>query len=284
MSENLSSQKNAKIHPTSVISADVELGPDVEIGPYCLIQGKVKIGRGTLIEGHATVGSKSSILEIGENNHISPGAVIGGPPQDISYKGEPTKLIIGSNNVFREFSTVNIATSKGDGITEVGNNCYFMAYTHVGHDCKIGNNVVMANDTHLGGHCEIQDNVVIGGVCAFNQFTKVGRNAFVAGSSVVNKDILPFSRAQGNWAVVRATNKVGLLRKGFTKDEVQNIHKAIRILIMGKGTVEEALARISSECTADQHIAFLTHFVKSSKRGIAIARGVKADWTDSSDS
>jgi UDP-N-acetylglucosamine acyltransferase len=273
----------SKIHPTSVLSPEVELGPDVEIGPYCLIQGKVKIGRGTLIEGHATVGCRSGILEIGENNHISPGAVIGGPPQDISYKGEPTKLIIGSNNVFREFSTVNIATSKGDGQTEIGNNCYFMAYTHVGHDCKIGNNVVMANDTHLGGHCEIQDNVVIGGVCAFNQFTKVGRNAFVAGGSVVNKDILPFSRAQGNWAVVRATNKVGLLRKGFAKDEVQNIHKAIRILIMGTGTVDEALARIQSECTASPNLDFLMHFVKSSKRGIAIARGVKAVPADLSE-
>ncbi len=274
---------SAKVHPTSILSPDVELGPDVEIGPYCMIQGRVKIGRGTLIEGHATVGSRSGILEIGENNHISPGAVIGGPPQDISYKGEPTKLIIGSNNVFREFSTVNIATSKGDGITEVGHNCYFMAYTHVGHDCKIGNNVVVANDTHMGGHCEIQDNVVIGGVCAFNQFTKVGRNAFVAGSSVVNKDILPFSRAHGNWAVVRATNKVGLLRKGFSKDEVQNLHKAIRILIMSKGTVEESLARIQSECISSPNLDYLIHFVKSSKRGIAIARGVKAESLDSSE-
>ncbi len=275
---------SSKVHPTSILSPDVELGPDVEIGPYCMIQGKVKIGRGTLIEGHATVGSRSGIIELGENNHISPGAVIGGPPQDISYKGEPTKLIIGSNNVFREFSTVNIATSKGDGQTEVGNNCYFMAYTHVGHDCKVGNNVVMANDTHLGGHCEIQDNVVIGGVCAFNQFTRVGRNAFVAGSSVVNKDILPFSRALGNWATVRATNKVGLLRKGFSKDEVQNVHKAIRMLIMGKGTVEEAIARIQSDCAPSPNIDFLIHFVKSSKRGIAIARGVKADALESSES
>lgn len=264
---------SAKIHPTSVLSPDVELGPDVEIGPYCLIQGKVKIGRGTYIEGHTTVGYRHGIIEIGENNHISPGAVIGGPPQDISYKGEPTHLIIGSNNVFREFSTVNLATSKGDGKTEVGNNCYFMSYTHVGHDCKIGNNVIMANNSHLGGHCEIEDGVVIGGVCAFNQFTKVGKNAFVAANSVVNKDILPFSRAQGSWALVRATNKVGLLRKGIAKDEVQNIHKALRILIMGKGTVDEALARIQSECSQSPQIDYLVHFVKSSKRGIAISRG-----------
>ena len=202
-----------KVHPTSVLSPDVELGPDVEIGPYCLIQGKVKIGKGTFVEGHATVGSRSGILEIGENNHIAPGAVIGGPPQDISYKGEPTRLVIGSNNVFREFSTVNLATAKAEGVTRVGNNCYFMAYTHVGHDCRIGDNVIMANNTHVAGHCEIEDNVVIGGICAFNQFTKVGKNSFIAGSSVINKDILPFTKAQGNYAICRATNKVGLLRR-----------------------------------------------------------------------
>lgn len=265
-----------KIHPTSVLSPDVEVGPDVEIGPYCLIQGKVKIGRGTFIEGHATVGCRSGVLDIGENNHICPGAVIGGPPQDISYKGEPTQLIIGHNNVFREFSTVNIATSKGEGKTVVGDHGYFMAYTHIGHDCHIGNNVIMANDTHLGGHCVIEDNVVIGGVCAFNQFTKVGKNAFIAGSSVVNKDILPFSRAQGNYAIIRATNKLGLLRKGFSADDVQNIHKAIRIIIMGSKTIEEGLDRIRNECTPSPSIEYFVNFIKASKRGIAIARGVKA--------
>ena len=262
-----------KVHPTSVLSPNVILEEDVEIGPYCNIQGQVRIGKGTFIEGHVTVGYRHGIVEIGKNNHISPGAVIGGPPQDISYKGEPTKLIIGDNNIIREFTTFNLATSKGDGITSIGNNCYFMAYSHVGHDCKIGNNVIVANNSHFGGHCEVEDNVVIGGVCAFNQFSKVGRNSFVAGSSIVNKDILPFSRAQGNYAVVRATNKVGLLRKGFSKEEVANVHKAIRIIIMGSGTVEEALARIQSECKQSENIQALLHFVKSSKRGIAIHRG-----------
>lgn len=262
-----------KIHPSSVVSSDVELAEDVEIGPYCNIQGHVKIGQGTFIEGHVTVGSRYGIVEIGKNNHIAPGAVIGGPPQDISYKAEPTRLIIGDNNVIREFSTMNIATSKGDGATVIGNNCYFMAYSHVGHDCKIGNNVVVANNSHFGGHCSVEDNVVIGGVCAFNQFSKIGKNSFVAGSSIVNKDVLPFSRAQGNYAIVRATNKVGLLRKGFPKDEVSNIHKAIRIVIMGSATLEEAYSRIENECAPSENITYLVDFIKNSKRGIAIARG-----------
>jgi UDP-N-acetylglucosamine acyltransferase len=262
-----------KIHPSSVISSDVELSDDIEIGPYCNIQGQVKIGQGTYIEGHVTIGSRHGVVEIGKNNHIAPGAVIGGPPQDIGYKAEPTKLIIGDNNVIREFSTMNIATSKGDGATVIGNNCYFMAYTHVGHDCKIGNNVIVANNSHFGGHCFVEDNVVIGGVCAFNQFSKIGKNSFVAGSSIVNKDVLPFSRAQGNYAIVRATNKVGLLRKGFSKEEVGNIHKAIRIVIRGSATLEEAYARIEKECFQSENIDYLVNFIKSSKRGIAIARG-----------
>lgn len=262
-----------KIHPSSVVSDDVELSEDVEIGPYCNIQGRVKIGSGTFVEGHVTIGSRFGVVEIGKNNHIAPGAVIGGPPQDISYKAEPTRLIIGDNNVIREFSTLNIATSKGDGATVIGNNCYFMAYSHVGHDCKIGNNVVVANNSHFGGHCTVEDNVVIGGVCAFNQFSKIGKNSFVAGSSIVNKDVLPFSRAQGNYAIVRATNKVGLLRKGFSKEEVGNIHKAIRIVVIGSATLDEAYSRIEKECFASEHIDYLVQFIKTSKRGIAIARG-----------
>lgn len=258
-----------KVHPSSILDGDVEIGDDVEIGPYCLIQGKVKIGRGTIVEGHVTLGSRYGVLEIGEFNKFSPGAVIGGPPQDISYQSEPTQLKIGNHNTFREFSTVNIATNKGEKQTLIGNHNYFMAYTHVGHDCKIGNNVVVANDSHLGGHTEIEDGVVIGGVCAFNQYTKVGKNSFIAGSSVVNKDILPFSKAQGNYAVCRATNKVGLQRKGFSNEEVENVHRALRIIIMGTDTMDESIARIKTECQMSPNIEYLISFIKNSKRGVA---------------
>ena len=263
-----------KVHPTSIVSSDVVFEEDVEIGPYCNIQGQVKIGRGTFVEGHVTIGSRFGIVEIGKNNHIAPGAVIGGPPQDISYKAEPTKLIIGDNNVIREFATLNIATSKGSGATVIGNNCYLMAYSHVGHDCKIGDNVIVANNTNFAGHVTVEDNVTIGGVCGFTQFTRVGKYAFVAAQTTANKDILPFSRAEGHWAVVRATNKVGLLRKGFAKDEVANIHKAIRILIMGSSTLDEAFKRIENECQPSEHINYLVDFIKASKRGVAISRGV----------
>jgi UDP-N-acetylglucosamine acyltransferase len=169
-------------------------------------------------------------------------------------------LVIGDNNVFREFSTVNIATSKGTKQTVMGNNNYMMSYTHVGHDSIIGNNVVIANDSHIGGHCVIEDFVTIGGVCAFNQYVRVGKHAFIAGSSVVNKDILPFSKAQGTYAVVRATNKIGMQRKGFTLEEAQNMHKAIRIIIMGSDTIEQGIERIRQECTPCPHVDYFINF------------------------
>lgn len=257
------------IHPSTVVTGNLELGEGAIVGPYCLIQGNVKIGKGTIVEGHVSIGCKSGNIQIGANNHLHPGAVIGGPPQDVTYKGEETSLIIGDNNIFREFSTVNLATSKGDKLTEVGSNCYFMSYTHVGHDCKIGSHVIIANNSHIGGHCLIDDYVVIGGMCAFNQFTRVGKGAFIAGGSIVNKDILPYSKAQGNHAVVRATNKVGLARRGVPREEVDNIHRAIRILIMGSETQEEALARIDTECANSENIEYLLRFIRESKRGIA---------------
>ncbi len=264
-----------KIHPTSVISPDAQFEEGVEIGPYCLIQGKVHIGKGTVVEGHVTIGSRNSVLTIGENNHFSPGAVIGGPPQDVSYKGENTELIIGNNNTFREFSTVNIATLKGTRKTVIGNHCYLMSYTHVGHDSVIGDHVIIANDSHIGGHCHIEDGVVIGGVCAFNQYTRVGKLAFIAGSSIVNKDILPFSRAHGNHAFIRATNKLGLARNGLSREEVMNIHKAIRIVVFGSDTIEEGIARILNECSPSENIQYLIDFMKTSKRGVALNRNAK---------
>jgi UDP-N-acetylglucosamine acyltransferase len=260
---------NPNIHPSTVVYGDLQLEEGAVVGPYCLIQGKVKIGKNTIVEGHVSIGSKGGYVEIGAHNHLHPGAVIGGPPQDVTYKGEESSLFIGDHNVFREFSTMNLATSKGDKKTVIGSHCYFMSYTHVGHDCKVGNHVIVANDSHIGGHCDIDDYVVVGGMCAFNQFTRVGRNAFIAGGSIVNKDILPFSRAQGNHAVIRATNKVGLARRGLPREEVDNIHRAMRIMIMGSETTDEALARIDTECTPSENIEYFVRFIRESKRGIA---------------
>ncbi len=258
-----------KIHPTAVISPEAQIAEDVEIGPFSVIVGKVSIGSGCKLENNVCIGSEHGIVEIGKNNLFSPCCIIGKPPQDITYSGQDTKLVIGDRNVFREFSTANIATTKQDRVTLIGNDNYFMTFTHIGHDCVIGNNIVIANDTDLGGHTVIGDHVKIGGKCGFNQFSRIGQHAFIAGASIVNKDILPFTKAGGHYAISRASNKIGLERAGVSAKNIEMIHKAIRIILMGKCTLREAVIRIQNECEPTEEIQFLLKFITESKRGIA---------------
>ncbi len=257
------------IHPSAIISKSAELASDVSVGPFTVIQGRVKVDSGTQIESHCVIGNEHGVTRIGKKNHILSGAMVGGIPQDLTYKNEPTELTIGDGNTIREFVTINTGTKKGGGLTMIGNSCLLMAYVHIAHDCQIGNNVVIANTTNFAGHVIVEDNVRIGGVCSFNQFITVGRFAYIGGESAVNKDILPFTIAQGNYAVSRATNKIGLERSGFTKESVENIHRAIRFLLMGNRTIEEALELIEKECQASAEIDHLVQFVRKSERGIA---------------
>jgi UDP-N-acetylglucosamine acyltransferase len=257
------------IHPTAIISKGAELDSDVSVGPYCVIEGDVQIGKGTKISSHVVIGSEYGKVRIGEKNQIYSGAVIGGPPQDLKYNHEPTRLEIGHNNVIREFVTLNIGTHGGGGQTTIGSNNLLMAYVHVAHDCHLGSHIVIANTTNLAGHVNIDDHVRIGGVCSFNQFVRVGRYAYIAGTSAVNKDILPFSIAQGSYAAARATNKIGLERSGFSVEDVENIHRAIRAIIMGNRTIDEALELIQTDCATTDHVRYFVDFVKTSERGIA---------------
>lgn len=257
------------IHPTAIISKEAEIASDVVIGPFSVVMGKVSIGKGTRIESHVVIGSHHGIVEIGKNNHILSGAMVGGPPQDLKYKNEPTKLIVGDDNTLREFVTLNIGTVNGGGVTQIGNKNLLMAYVHVAHDCHLGNDVVIANTTNFAGHVTVEDHVRIGGVCSFNQFITIGKYAYIAGDSAVNKDVLPFTMAQGKYAVSRATNKIGLERAGFSKEEVENIHRAIRTVIMGNRTIEEALKTIEEECKPSDSIQHFVNFIKKSERGIA---------------
>lgn len=257
------------IHPTAILSKNCEIASDVEIGPYAVLMGRVKIDSRSKVGASAIVGSEYGIVEIGKNNFIGPHSYIGGPPQDISYKGDATRLVIGHNNIFREFVTVNIGTHKQEGVTKIGNHCMLMAYVHIAHDCVLGDRVVIANTTNFAGHVIVHDDVKIGGACNFSQFIRLGHHAYIAGDATVNKDILPFTIAQGKYALSRATNRIGLERAGFSESEIQNIHKAIRSLIMGNRTLEEAIAKIESECQQDKHIEYLLNFLRTSEKGLA---------------
>lgn len=260
---------SAQIHPSSVVSRETELADGVEIGPFCIIRGKVKIGAGTKLESHVSVGSEHGVVEIGRNNRISYGAALGGPPQDIHYKGEPTKLVIGDDNMIRECTTLNIGTIKGGGVTKVGSKNLIMAYVHLGHDVNMGDHNVIVNSTQIAGHVHIDHHVTISGVCAFNQFVRIGSYSFTAGYSSVNKDILPYCIARGNYAVATATNKIALERAGFSEEKVETLHQAIRIILKGTSTTNEAIERIQRECIPSPEIEYLVDFVRNSKRGLA---------------
>jgi UDP-N-acetylglucosamine acyltransferase len=258
------------IHPSSVVSKKAKIGKDVVIGPFCRVHDNVEIGDGCYLDSHVVVGSLYGEVIIGKNNKLYGFSLIGGPPQDLKYKNEKTKLILGENNTIRESVTMSIGTVTGTGETRVGNGNLIMAYAHVAHDNVIGNNNVIANSVQLAGHVTVEDKVTIGGMCAVNQFVHIGKHAFIGGGSLINKDILPFVIAQGSYAVARATNKIGLERSGFSEETVQNINRAIRILTQAKGTLEESVNRIQQECGNSEEVGYLLHFIKNSKRGIAL--------------
>lgn len=258
------------IHPSSVVSKEAEIGKGTVVGPFCVIRGKVKIGENCKLDSHVTIGHDHGIVEIGNGNHFCAGAAVGGPPQDLSYRNEPTKLIVGDDNTIREFATLNCGTVKGGGVTKVGHHCLIMAYAHVAHDCSIGDHVVIANSCQLAGHVVFEDHVKVGGMCGFNQFIRIGKYAFIAGDSAVNKDVLPYTMAQGKHAVMRATNRVLLERSGFSKEDIDGINRAIRIVTKGGGTLDEAVARIRAECPITPSLQYLLDFMDASDRGLAL--------------
>ena len=257
------------IHPTAYVGENSTIGDNVYLGPGAVVLGDTFIGNGSYIHNHATVGSKECKTVLGESNVVFPGAVVGGVPQDLKYNGEKTFLTIGNNNVFRECVTVNTGTVSGGEKTVIGNDNLIMAYCHVAHDCILGDHIVVANSTNFAGHVIVEDHVKIGGVCSFNQFVKVGQHAYIAGESSINKDILPFTIARGNYAISTVTNKIGLERAGFTPDEISSIHKSIRSLLKGERTIEETLEIMSSDTGKTEHVEYLISFVKTSQRGIA---------------
>lgn len=259
------------IHPTAIVSEEAEIHPEAKVGPYVVIRGRVTLKAGALVDQFATVGAENTVTVIGEGTRIYPGAVVGETPQDLKYSGEATKVIIGKNNMIREYVTIHAGTPTGGGETVIGDNGLFMAYVHIAHDCKIANHVVIANSTQLAGHVEMEDHVKVGGVCAFNQFVRLGQYSYIAGDSSVNKDVLPFAIAQGKYAVMRAANQIGMDRSGFSKEDIGAVRKALRIVTKGEHTtIEEALQRVENEVGDNSSVQLLLKFAKNSERGLAL--------------
>jgi UDP-N-acetylglucosamine acyltransferase len=258
------------IHPSVISSEHAKISAEAEIGPYCVIEGDVEIGPGTIIESHARIGSRYGRVTIGANNRIQHGAVLGGPPQDLGYDaGAYTALEIGSNNRIGEFVSINVGTAKGGGVTRVGNHNFIMAYTHVGHDCQLADHIVIVNGAQFAGHVTIEHHALVSGLAAVTQFTRLGAYSFMAAGAFANKDIVPFTIAEGHWAMPRAVNRVGLKRAGFEPSERRNIDNAIRLVLDRTLTIDEVMARIADECNPSPQIEHLLAFIRNSERGIA---------------
>ncbi len=235
------------IHPTAIVAPGARLAPDASIGPYCIVGENVVLEAGVSLLAHAVIEGRTTI---GAGTRIFPFAVIGLEPQDLKYRGEPSRLVIGHNNTIREHVTINPGTAGGGMLTTVGNACLFMVGAHIAHDCQIGDHVVMANNATLAGHVVIEDYAVLGGLCAVHQHVRIGRHAMIGGMSGVERDVIPYTQAVGNRARLTGLNIVGMQRRGFSREDIQAVRNLYQVLFGTGGTlgerVEAAAQRFST--------------------------------------
>jgi UDP-N-acetylglucosamine acyltransferase len=250
----------AVIHPTAIVAAGAELGEDVEIGPYCIVAGSVRLGRRTRLLSHVVIEGHT---ELGEDCVVHPFSFLGGPPQHTGYKGEPTRLTIGARNLIREQVTMHLGTVQGRGVTTVGSDGFFFVGVHVGHDCVVGDNVTMANCATLGGHAQIADYVFLGGLSAVHQHSRVGRYAFIGGLAAVTKDVIPFGSAWGNHAHLEGLNLVGLKRRGFTREVINDLRAAYRLLFAEEGTLQERIEDVERVFAGSPDVKEIIDFVRA---------------------
>ena len=252
-------------HPTAIISKKAKLADSVTVGPYSIIGDNVKIGPATKIGSHCVIEGNTTI---GKSCELFTGAIIGSRPQDLKYKDGENSLEIGDNNIIREYCTFNPGT-EGDKKTVVGNNNLFMAYSHVAHDCIVGNDCIIANNGTLAGHVTIEDKAVVGGLVAIHQFVKVGTLSIIGGCSKVVQDIPPYSTCDGHPARVYGLNLIGLRRHNFTKESIEQLNRAFKILFNSGLSTKHALEKIKAEMPKAQEVSHLVNFIKNAQRGVA---------------
>jgi UDP-N-acetylglucosamine acyltransferase len=257
---------SATIAETAIVSSESSIASDVVVGAYSVIGPHVTIGAGTVIGPHTRIEGPTTI---GERNRFLGQSSIGTDPQDLKFKGEHTELRIGNDNVFREFVTVNRGTVGGGGMTSIASHNFFMAYSHIAHDCHVGSGTIFANNATLAGHVEIGDAVTVGAFSAIHQFCRVGDHAFIGGATIATLDVLPYVKTVGSRpAKTYGVNTIGLERKGFSKDTIEALQKGYRILIRSKMKLQDALERIEAELGLYPEVRYLVEFVRESKRGI----------------
>jgi UDP-N-acetylglucosamine acyltransferase len=253
------------IDARAIVSPRATLAPDVSVGPYTVIGDDVVIGAGCVIGPHAVINGPT---RMGAGNRVFQFASIGDAPQDKKYKGEPTRLEIGDRNLFREFCTINRGTTHDEGVTTIGDDNLFMAYTHVAHDCVVGSKIVMSNCATLGGHVHLGDWVIMGGFSGVHQFTRVGAHAFLANNAAVTRDVPPFVMAVGQPAQPHSINSEGLKRRGYTEQQIRNLRNAYRILYRSELRLEDALAKLNELAATQPEVREMVDFIGTSTRSL----------------
>src|SRR5947207_7003604 len=253
-------------HPTAILDRADKIPGSCKNGPYCTVGADVELGEDCELISHVAVEGPTTI---GARNRFFPFSSIGLAPQDLSYKGEPTRLEIGDDNTIREFVTINRGTAKGGGLTRIGNHTLIIAYSHVAHDCAIGDNVILATAATLGGHVIVEEWATVGALCPVHHFVRVGAHSFIGGGTTATRDVLPFSKT----AAARDThayglNAVGLERRGFSKERIRKIHHAYKVLLASKLNTTQALEQLKSEQDRGEDVEMLIRFVEASERGV----------------
>lgn len=253
------------IHPSAIVSPKAQIGRDCQIGAYSTIGDEVVLGDGVRLVSHVVIDGRT---HIGDETHIFPFVSIGLEPQDLKYEGEPAETKIGKRNKIREFVTIHRGTKGGGMLTQIGDDCLIMAQAHVAHDCIIGDGVIMANAATLAGHVIVEDRANIGAYSGVHQFCRVGREAYIGGYSVVVKDAMPFALTVGNHAKCYGLNKVGMRRRGYTKETIEKLHHAFHLLLSAKLNTSQAIEKIKEEITDCVEVDMLLKFIETSERGV----------------
>lgn len=253
------------IHPSAVVSPDAALAPGVQIGPYSTVGGHVQIGRESVIGPHVVIEGHTCI---GERNQICPFSTIGTSPQDVGYHGEATRLIMGDDNVVREYVTINRATTKEHWETVIGNHVYLMAYSHVAHDCRLSDHVILTNGATLGGHTEIGEYAILGAFLAVQQFVRIGAHAYLGAKSGIDRDVPPFVITAGPRARLYGINQKGLIRRGFSQKRIDILKQAYKIIWRENKTFKAGIAQVKARLEPIPEVNMLLGFLDHSKRGV----------------
>ncbi len=267
----------ARVDSTAHVAGGAVLGPGVRIGAYCKVGRGVRLGRGTILESHVVIDGDTTL---GEANHLYPFVSVGLAPQDLKYKGEPSRVVLGDRNILREFVTVHRGTQGGGALTRIGSDNLLMAGVHIAHDCQVGSHVIFGNAATLAGHVDVADWAIVNAFSGVHQFCRVGEHAFVGGYTVATKDVLPFSKVVGNRASIYGLNGIGLSRRGFSAERLAALRVAYRLLLQSRLNTSEAVKRLETEGPFTEDVRALVLFIRASRRGVILKRRTRVVETD----